>query len=222
MGVNLDKLFTSVVVNQGDQSLTAYNKINLDKLYSSVTVQQTDQTLTAYNKINLDKIHITIAVRGPSPGIGVAPGTGGIVRGLSEVVLAQRPTSDTTLGSWLNQAGSAVLYTALNKPSGVDDSTYVVADPAVSNDTFRVKLEVPTVELGDEFYVDYRIGKNYPTSPQQVNATVKLYQGAAVIATWTHTNVGAMTDIIQTLTAPQVAAITDYTDLYLEFVSSPQ
>jgi hypothetical protein len=51
--------------------------------------------------------------------------------------------------------------------------------------------------------------------------TVKLMQGTTVIASWTHLNVtGTWTQQNQTLTSAQANAITDYTDLRLQFIAT--
>lgn len=220
MTTSLEKLHTTVAV-QLDSTLSSYASVNLEKLHTTVAIQL-DQTLSSYASVNLEKLYATVAIRGPTLAVAFASGTSGNTRALSDTLLYQKPTSDSVTGTWLNQAGAAVLYTSLSKPAGVDDATYIVASP-ITTDTAKVKLEAPVFEVGDEAYVDYRIGKNYPNAPQNVNVTVNLYQGATLIATWTNTAIaGNLTTITQTLTAPQLAAITDYSNLFLEFVSTPQ
>lgn len=216
MTQSLDRIGSVVVYKSAN---AANNAMLVDRIGQAAAYKS---ALAINNAMLVDRIGLTAVYRGPTPAIGFASGTSGSTRALSDTLLYQKPTSDAATGTWLNQAGAAVLYTALSKPAGVDDSTYIVA-AANTTDTARVKLEAPFFEVGDEAYVDYRIGKNFPNAPQNVDVTVKLYQGVTLIATWTNTAIaGNLTTITQTLTAPQLAAITDYSDLYLEFVSTPK
>jgi len=74
-----------------------------------------------------------------------------------------------------------------------------------------------TVETTMPQRVRYRYKKENADST--INLTVRLVEGAStVIATWTHNDISTtVTESEQTLTAPQVASITDYTDLHVEF-----
>lgn len=192
---------------------------SLDKLHGTVAVQL-DSTLSSYASINLEKIHITIAIRPPISGVGATTGSSN-ASAYSNFLLTQEPLSDSSVGTWKNEAGGSVLYPSISKPAGINDATYIVAAFNVT-DTAKVKLEPPTLEVGEFCYVDYRIGKSDPDSTQAVDVTVKLYQGVTLIASWSHPSIdGPMTSITQTLTAPQVAAISDYSNLFLEFVSTP-
>ena len=62
---------------------------------------------------------------------------------------------------------------------------------------------------------------DYVRSPTRSSITadliVRLYQGATLIATWTHTGISSTyVDAVQTLTSPQLAAITDFANLFIE------
>lgn len=221
MTTSLDKLHGTVAV-QKDSTLSSYASVNLDKLHATVAIQK-DSTLSSYASVNLDKLHATAAIRVPWPGVGTASGRGRTL-GQSEFVQALRPASDTSIGTWKNEVnGTTSLFQSVAKPAGVDDGTFVVATASAVNDTVKFKLDVPVFEVGDEGYVDYRIAKAPSTATQTVNITVRLLQGVTEIAAWVHTNVsGTLTNVTQTLTAPQIAAITDYSNLYLEIISQPQ
>ncbi len=64
--------------------------------------------------------------------------------------------------------------------------------------------------------ISYRYKKNAPGG-DQIDLTVRLVQGTTVIASWTHTNIDALTQVTQILTGAQADSITDYTDLRLRF-----
>jgi hypothetical protein len=54
-------------------------------------------------------------------------------------------------------------------------------------------------------------------SATQSDLKVRLYQGASQVVEWTHTDIGyAFTDAAQTLTSPQLAAISDFSNLFIE------
>lgn len=217
MTQSLDRIGQVVVYKSG---LAQNNAMLVDRI-GQVAVYKS--ALARNNAMLVDRIGMVAVYRGPTPAIAASTNTA-TVRALSELVQALRPASDAAVGSWTNQAGATTsLYVSVAKYSGVDDTTYITATPAAVNDTVKFKLEVPAFEVGDEGYVDYRIAKYPANASQKVNITVNFLQGASAIASWTHTDVsGTLTDITQTLTVPQVALITDYTNLYLEIISQPQ
>lgn len=196
--------------------------INLEKLFTTTTIRQSNLTGYAYNVLAVNKLYATVAVRMQTQAVGQASGSGQVT-GLLENFIAMDPVSDFSVGGWKNESGGTTLYASVSKPSGVNDSTYIVATKSLSADTARIKVDIPPYEVGQTVYVDYRICKDPPDATQLVDMVVKLYQSSTLIASWTHTNISTtFTDFSQPLTAPQVAAITDYTQLYIEFVSNPQ
>ncbi len=217
--LSLDKLHITAAV-QLDAGNNPFGKLSLDKLHVTAA-WRLDAANNPFASLSLDKLHVTAAVRGPAVGYGAAPASGA-ARGLSEVLLAVRPAADAALGGWRNEAAGALLFPSISK-AATDDATYIVSALDTPNDTARVKLGVPDYELGDEVEVEYRIGKYPPLATQALDITVRLLQGTTEIAAWSHPDVaGAPASVIRLLTGPQVAAISDFSDLYLEFVSNPQ
>jgi hypothetical protein len=54
-----------------------------------------------------------------------------------------------------------------------------------------------------------------------MNLTIRLLQGATLIAEWTHNDIPFhWTEVEQTLTTMQADAITDYSDLRLKFIAN--
>jgi hypothetical protein len=217
--IDLDKLVLS-----GTYRLTAatnpFDRLLLDKLTLSAGVKLAVQPDNPFDNLHLEKLGAAAAFRGPAVGFGSAPAAGRAMA-QSEVVLAIRPAADDAVGGWKNEADGTTLYSSIGKPAD-DDATYVRAEQGVAGDTARVKLSLPVYELGDEVHVDYRIGKYPPLATQPLDITVRLLQGAVPVASWTHTDVsGTPESVTRTLTAEGIAAITDFGDLFLEFVSTP-
>jgi hypothetical protein len=135
------------------------------------------------------------------------------------VGLSLRPDADTIVGNWLNEAGGGVLYTSLDETVAVD-TDFIRSPGTPSAEAARVALTNPTTGfvLGDPVIVRYRYGTD---SAEPCNLTVRLLQGSTEIASWVHTAVplGFQT-AEQTLTAPQLASINDFNDLFVEFIAS--
>lgn len=133
------------------------------------------------------------------------------------------PDADDSVGSWTNELGSGTnLYQSIDE-TAENDADYIQSELNPSSSTARIRLSNPllTPSATDTHTVSYRYKKGNGSS-DQVDLTVKLVQGAStVIATWSHTNISAtIAEVSQTLTAPQIATISDYDDLYLEFTAN--
>lgn len=124
------------------------------------------------------------------------------------------PDADLADGGWTTHLGGTVLYAVIDE-AVVDDADFIRSSDNPSSDVCEVALSNPTGNVGEEVIVEYRYGK---VGSAQIDLTVDLREGTTTIATWTHTNVSAtLTTASQTLTAPQVASITDYNALSLRF-----
>lgn len=136
-----------------------------------------------------------------------------------------RPDTDvTSVGTWADQAGATTgLWQAIDEtvPASAD---YVQAAAPASGDLYECSLtDVIDPALSSGHVVRYRHYKSPDAAGKQIDATVELRQGATVIASWAHTNLGALgadTDrpTAQELTAAQADAITSYPDLRLRFL----
>lgn len=126
-----------------------------------------------------------------------------------------RPTADALDGGWRTNTGGTSLHEAIDEETP-SDSDFVRSTSNPMNDLMRIALSAPgvTVDVSQAVTVRYRIGKS---GPGVINMTVRLKQGATVIAAWEHLDVppGYVT-LAQTLTSPQKAAITNWGDLFLE------
>jgi len=127
------------------------------------------------------------------------------------------PDADVSDGTWIDQASGTVLFEGVND---FDDNTYIQSNPGVRapgpvTDIAQVGFSNPTGTLGAPFEVEYRYKK---TGDGIVNLNVRLMQGAVEIVEWNHVNVSAsVVQATQTLTAPQLASITNMNDLRIEF-----
>jgi len=128
---------------------------------------------------------------------------------------------DTNTDNWVDQAGSSSnLFNAIDEVS-VDDADYILS-PAITTGGSWTKVKIrlsnpaPGTTLGGPIKVRYRAKQ---TNVGNKWFAVTLYQGTTVIASWDHVVelTTSFQTFTQTLTAPQVAAITDFDDLYIRF-----
>src|SRR5215204_2014546 len=121
-----------------------------------------------------------------------------------------RPNADAVDGNWTNQAGSNVaLYDSLDE-TVASDTDYIQSPTNPINEVCKIALGDPSGALAEPFVLRYRYNN---ISGAQLK--IRLLQGTTEIASWTETTAGWNTSE-RTLTSPQFAAITDFTDLYVE------
>jgi len=130
-----------------------------------------------------------------------------------------RPNADTTVGSWTTNTGATTnLFEAIDEVSA-NDSDYIQSEASPSASVTKIALSNPATNVQTDMPHRIRYRYRKATNDSTVNLTVRLIQGASTtIATWTHNNISTtIAESEQTLTAPQVASITDYDDLHIEF-----
>lgn len=120
------------------------------------------------------------------------------------------PASDITAGAWSPSTGTT-LYGVIDE-SAASDTDYIYASSASYSE---VKLQAGNDPVSSTGHV-----LNYRLMAGTGDVLVALKQGAATIASWSHTLTGSAQDISQTLTGTQADSITDYTDLRVGFTSS--
>jgi hypothetical protein len=137
-----------------------------------------------------------------------------------------RPTADTHLGNYKNEAGGTTnIYQSIDETSP-SDADFIESPSAPANEPYVTRLgnlSDPATSTGH--LVRYRYAKDQ-SGGAQVNLTVELRQGyvseaspGTLIASWSHSNISeTWTTAVQTLTGSQADSITDYTSLYLRFV----
>ena len=139
-----------------------------------------------------------------------------------------RPSTDTVNEGYTDQAGgSTTIYTTIDETT-FDDADYVRSALAPTNDVYVTKLtniEDPLVSTGHVLRYRYRKDS---AAGAQIDLTVQLRQGyvsevsqGTLIATQSHTNIAeTATAAAYTLSGAEADAITDYTSLYVRFVSN--
>jgi hypothetical protein len=128
-----------------------------------------------------------------------------------------RPSADDTDGNWTNEAAGTTLYTSIDE-SAASDVDYIQSGDDPANDLCKIKLASPVGTPLEPFYVRFRFKKD---GVSEMNLTVRLFEGASTIASWAYADI-ADTYVTEeeTLTAPQFASITDFTNLYLTFTAN--
>lgn len=134
---------------------------------------------------------------------------------------AMRPDGTTIQGGWVNEAGGAALWSSIDEVTA-DDSDYIRSMDNPVSDICQVSLTNVSGTISQPFYVGYRYGKaGAGKLGTSLGLIVSLKQGSTLIASWSHSDIpAAQTTTKQGLTSGQFAAISDFTDLRLEFEAS--
>lgn len=126
-----------------------------------------------------------------------------------------RPSSDVALGGWSSPSFSRI------DEAVADDADFTSSPSAPNGAALTVALspvEDPQSSAGH--VVRYRYGKD-SGGGAVINLSVALMQGSTVIATWSHNDLSpGFTEAVQTLSAAQADAITDYSALRLRFTAT--
>lgn len=164
--------------------------------------------------VTLDIVGTTRSLTAPA--IGAHETT--LVRGLDAPTAVISDVSNYP-STWTTEANARNnLYQSINEFTA-DDSTFIQSESYPVASVVSFSLSDPAVALGTgtgRVRIRY-----YKQSAEVVNLTVRLMQGLTVIKSWTYTNIGV--DVVQTdetLTAPEVATITDTTALTLQYEAS--
>lgn len=131
-----------------------------------------------------------------------------------------RPTSDITAGTWTPSTG-ATLFGTLDEVTPDDTDYDQSALSPASADIMEVKLSAMTDPVSSvNHFVSYRYEKLIPATlgtGNRIDLTVRLRQGTTNLVSWTHTDIGAVTQATQTLSGAVSDSITDYSDLRVRF-----
>jgi hypothetical protein len=133
-----------------------------------------------------------------------------------------RPSADTVRTGWTDQAGGTTdIYTTIDE-AVADDNDYIkTAAPPGSNE-FETLLTPVTDPLSSTGHImRWRRRKQPASGSAQINLTVRLLEGATQIKSVSDVNIpGTFTDTSATLSTAEADAITDYSNLRLEFVAT--
>lgn len=138
--------------------------------------------------------------------------------------IALRPDADSVDGNWTRETGSNVdLFASLDETTA-DDGDYIQSGASPVADICRIGLSDPggMVDSTGTHTLRYRLKAD--TANETLDVTVRLMQGASTeIASWSHAGISTTeTTHTQVLTAPQIALITNYQDLFVEFEANVQ
>lgn len=127
-----------------------------------------------------------------------------------------RPDGDALDGGWTNQMGGTILFPSIDEAAPPIDTDYIQSSAAPAADICRVSLDNPSGGVGS---LPGKVRTRYKNAGSgNNNLTVSLKQGSTVIASWTYSSIpSTFTTAEETLTAPQFASITDFSDLFLEY-----
>lgn len=138
---------------------------------------------------------------------------------LHDAALSGRPGGDISTGSWRNETGGTTLFSSIDETTA-DNTDYIRSGNNPTNDICEISLTSPVGGIING-PIKYRYGKKN-NNTVVVNLRVRLMQGATEIAAWNHVNIPfTPVDATQFLTAPQFAAITDPSNLRLQFIANP-
>ena len=138
-----------------------------------------------------------------------------------------RPSSDTLLSSWSNQAASTVtVYTAINEVTQ-EDTSFVQSQLLPTSGLWYVTrlTSIGDPLTGDSHTVSYAYERSSEAGGGQCDLEVELREGfvstvtpGTSIASWTHTAIStSWTSAAQTLTTVQANLITQYSSMFLIF-----
>ena len=133
-----------------------------------------------------------------------------------------RPSADTVRTAWTDQGGGTTnIYTTIDETVASDADYIKTAAPPGTNEyeTLLTSLTDPVSSTGH--IMRWRRRKQPASGSAQINLTVRLLQGGTQIVSRADTDIpGTFTDSSYTLSAGEADAITDYTDLRLEWVAT--
>jgi hypothetical protein len=140
----------------------------------------------------------------------------GAAAGIGAILSFIQPDADSSDGGWTNELGGTPIYTSIDEHLVPVDSDYIQSSNDPASDVCRLSLSnPPTGIISGPFQVSYRYAKS---GTDVIDLVVTLKQGTTIIASWTHTAITTTpVTVTQTLTGPQLAAITDFNNLFLEF-----
>lgn len=137
----------------------------------------------------------------------------GVVNGFQGL----RPLSMLSNENWTDQDGNTTnLFGVLDEVSP-DDADFIKSPYGPGADTVEFQLAPGSTPAGNDGHrLVYRYAKDPPAERKQL--TVRLLEGAVIIATWTHTDQQhTFIEASQTLTEAQADSINDYTNLRVQF-----
>ena len=153
--------------------------------------------------------------------------TGGPVTGAYVHVYQQtraiqfiRPDADNSVGTWATSDGTASLFALVNEASA-DDAKFIFAGAAPSAQAVKLGLSNPLATTGVSHFLRWRYRIPVLTTSGWT-AKAELLQNTTVVATDTATGSAVTAWVFReyALSGPEIAAISDYTALFVRFTAT--
>jgi Concanavalin A-like lectin/glucanases superfamily len=131
-----------------------------------------------------------------------------------------RPDADDSDSGWTDQGGgTSNLYLTIDEAAPANDADYIQSSVNPTSDVVRFRISDPTAAMVEPLNVRYRYGVvgggAYP-----VQITARLKQGSTIIKEWVHKDASpTFQTVTQTLTSGEYASITNFNNLFVEFVA---
>lgn len=139
-----------------------------------------------------------------------------------------RPSADTSIGTYTDQAGGTTNIYATMDESAADDGDYIKSVTAPSSAPYVTKLTSVTDPASSTGHVVRVRCRNGVAGARAIDLTAQLRQGytnegspGTLIATLSQATVsGSFTTYSATLTGGEADSITDYGSLYIRIVAN--
>lgn len=160
---------------------------------------------------SLDNVTLT---PGPATATATAPAPTVLAGGTPQYA---RPASDISIGAWTTETGSASNLFASIDETTANDADFIRSNGSPRNSVCIIGLSGVTDPVSSTGHAyRYRYAKDVANSGR-IDLTVRLRQGATLIAEWTHTDISTtLTTASQTLSGAEADSITDYNALRFE------
>lgn len=134
--------------------------------------------------------------------------------GLRKIVFIH-PDADISDGGWTNEADSNVnLFASIDETGSANETDFIKSGDDPAADIVRLRLPAPPGAVAEPMRVRYDYKKE---GTGTIDITVRLFQGATLIAEWIHNNVSDSYIVAtQTLGHLQFANISDFSNLIIE------
>lgn len=133
-----------------------------------------------------------------------------------------RPSADTVRTAWTDQAsGTTNIYTTIDESSPSDADYIKTSAPPGANEFETLLTSVTDPVSSSNHVMRWRRRKQPASGSNDVTITVRLLQNTTQITSQSDATIpGSFTDTSYTLSGAEADAISDYTNLRLEFVAS--
>jgi hypothetical protein len=133
-----------------------------------------------------------------------------------------RPSADTVRTAWTDQSGGTTGIFGTIDEASASDADYIKTPTPPGSNEFETLLTAVTDPVSSTGHImRWRRRKQPASGSDDVTLTVRLLEGTTQITSQSDATIpGSFTDTSYTLSAGEANAITDYSNLRLEFVAS--